>query len=636
MNRFRLSLIKHLLTLWLVGLATFALATWICFELDVNSATVGFVYLTIVVVLSLWDSFLSSAIFCAFAVLLLNYYFIEPIFSFQITYARDIPMLGTFCLTSFVITGLVRRIQKSVETLKRQAQLLDLTHDTVVARDSQDAITFWNHGAEQLYGWTRDEALGKNSPTLLKTVFPESRETIDDLLRRSGHWEGELVNTRKDGTPVTVASRWSMQRDDGGHPVGTLETNNDITERRRAEDALRRSQAAYLAEAQKLSLTGSFGWDAASGNVFWSEQSYVIFGCEPTIDPSIELMLERVHPGDVEAVRRTFDRASTSQAPDSQAPHSRTSASRAPDSQASASRTSGDQSEFDIEFRLLMPDGAVKHVHAVAHTMEGEPGKSQFVGSLMDVTAARQAEVQLHQAQAQVAHIARVTSLGALSASIAHEVNQPLAAIVSHGEASLRWLNREVPRLDEVASSIRHVIANGKRASEVIQRIRALTSKSEQKKILLNLNDVVAEVVPLVQREAASHGAFLQMDRAPDLPAILGDRIQLQQVIINLILNAVQAMATVEGRTRSVVVRSRAGGSGHVLLDVEDSGPGIDSENTAQLFEAFFTTKPAGMGMGLSICRSIVEAHGGQMQALSKPSGPGAIFRLSLPASPQT
>jgi PAS domain S-box-containing protein len=604
MRSFRFSPSRHLLTLWLVGIAALSLATWVCFKLDVNSATTGFVYLIIIVFLSLWDSFLSSAIFSIFAVGALNYYFVEPIFSFQVTYGRDVPLLGTFCLTSFVITGLVRRTRLSAETLERQAQLLDLTHDTVVARDDKDAITFWNRGAEQLYGWTSQEALGKVSQTLLRTMYSEPREAIDDHLRRTDHWEGELINTKLDGNKVTVASRWSIQRDEAGRRIGTLETNNDITERKRAEEVLRRSQAAYLAEAQKLSLTGSFGWNAASGDVFWSEQSFAIFDCESTVKPSIELMLERVHPDDAEWVRRTVQ------------------------------RTSSDRSEFDIEFRLLLPSGAIKHIHAVAHAMEDDPARSQFVGSLMDITAAKQAEVQLHQAQAQVAHIARVTSLGALSASIAHEVNQPLAAIVSHGEASLRWLNREVPRLDEVASSIRHVIANGKRASEIIQRIRALTSKSEQQKTLLNLNEVIEEVVPLVQREVTSHKALLRLQLESDLPAVLGDRIQLQQVIINLILNAVQAMLTVEGRPRSVVVFSRNDGD-QVLLDVQDSGPGIDPENTAQLFEAFFTTKPSGMGMGLSICRSIVEAHGGQMLALSRAPEPGAIFRFSLPGNPE-
>jgi PAS domain S-box-containing protein len=603
MRLFRISLLKHLATLWLFGGLALALATWICFTLGLNPATTGFVYLTIIVLLSLWDSFLSSAIFSLGAVAALNYFFIPPLFTFEVQYDSDIPLLGIFILTSFVITGLVRRLQKSAATLKRQAQLLDLTHDTVIARDHRDVITFWNRGAEALYGWRQDEAIGAVSHNLLKTAYPETRQSIDDMLRRVGHWEGELVNTKKDGTQVIVASRWSLQHDDRGQTVGNLETNNDITERRQAEDALRRSQAAYLAEAQNLSLTGSFGWNVATGDVFWSDQTFAILGYERSTTPSMELMLERVQPDDAELIRDAIERAS------------------------------GDRSEFDIEFRLLLPGGASKHIHAVARSMEGMADNAQFVGALMDVTAAKRAEARLHEAQAQMAHVARVTSLGALSASIAHEVNQPLAAIVSHGEASLRWLNRDVPRLDEVASSIRHVIANGKRASEVVQRVRGLTGKTERLKRALNLNDLVEEVVPLVRSEAARHRALIRLDLAADLPEIHGDPIELQQVIINLLTNAVQALATVEDGPRTAVVTTRADGGDAVLLEVQDSGPGIDAEHAAQIFEAFFTTKPGGMGMGLSICRAIIEAHGGQLSARSAAPEQGAIFQCILPRS---
>ncbi len=599
----RITRLRYLAILWLAGIALIGLATWACFALGLTPGTAGFVYLILIVVLSLWDSFVTSALFSLAAVAALNYFFIQPLFTFQVQYGRDMILLGTFVLTSFVITGLVRRLQQSAATLERQAQLLDLTHDTILVRDSRDAITFWNRGAERLYGWTREEALGKASAALLHTVFPENRDALQNLLHGSGHWEGELINTRKDGSQVIVASRWSLQRNDFGQPAGTLETNNDITARNHAEEALRRSQAAYLAEAQKLSLTGSFGWDAANGDVFWSDQTFVILDCDRDVRPSIAAMLDRVHPDDLETVRRAVDPAS------------------------------GDRSEFDIEFRLSMPSGSIKYVHAVAHLMEAAPNTTQLVGALMDVTAARQSEIRLHQAQAQVAHVARVTSLGALSASIAHEVNQPLAAIASHGEASMRWLHRDVPRLDEVEASIRHVIAESRRASAIIQRIRALTGKANQEMRPLDLNGLVEEVVPLVRSEAGRNQAQLRLHLNPGIPAIMGDTIQLQQVIINLIVNAIQAMVAVEGRPRIVDVSTRSGENGDVVLDVADSGPGIDPAHAAELFEAFFTTKPDGMGIGLSICRSIVEAHGGEIGAVSASPAPGAIFRCILPAS---
>ncbi|HUB43636.1 MAG TPA: ATP-binding protein [Acetobacteraceae bacterium] len=587
--------------LLLAGLAALAAATWICFELGTRPGTAGLIFLAIIVVLSPWDSFVSSAIFSLVAVAALNYFFTEPLFSFRVQYGQDLVLLGTFILTSFVITALVQRLQHAAATLERQAKLLDLTHDTIFARNHKDIITFWNRGAAELYGWSSEEALGQMPDTLLKTVLPEPREAIDDILRRTGHWEGDLINTRKDGTQVIVASRWSLQRDANGRPTGTLQTNNDITERRQAEEALRRSQAAYLAEAQKLSLTGSFGWNTRSGEVFWSQQTFAILGYGQDVRPSIEAMLERVHPDDAETVRQALTHTST------------------------------DRGGFDMEFRLRLPDSAIRQVHAVARVLEAPGDPAQIVGALMDVTAAWQSEIRLQQAQAQIAHVARITSLGALSASIAHEVNQPLAGITAHGEASLRWLHRDVPRLDEVEASIRHVIADAKRASAIIQRIRALTTRSDQERQPLNLNDLVNEVVPLVRNEARRNRAQVRLDLGTELPAVLGDPIQLQQVIINLLVNAIQAMQLTEGGSHIAVVGTRADGDGHVVLDVADSGPGVDPAHSAQLFDAFYTTKPGGMGMGLSICRSIVEAHGGTISAMSRSPEQGAVFRCVLP-----
>jgi PAS domain S-box-containing protein len=310
MRLFHIPSPKRLAVLWLIGGVALALATWICFALGVNAATTGFVFLTIIVFLSLCDSFVSSAIFSLAAAAALDFFFIPPLFSFEIDYSSDVPALGAFVLTSFVITGLARRLRDSAESLKKQAQLLALTHDTVVARDQHDVITYWNRGAETLYGWRQDEAIGAVSPELLKTVYPDSRQSIDEALRRSDYWEGELIKSRRDGTRVIVASRWSVQRDDRGKPIGILETNNDITERRRAEEALHRSQAAYLAEAQKLSLTGSFGWNVSSGDVFWSDQTFAILGYAASVTPSIELMLQRVHPDDADQVRGAIGRAS--------------------------------------------------------------------------------------------------------------------------------------------------------------------------------------------------------------------------------------------------------------------------------------------------------------------------------------
>jgi len=206
-----------------------------------------------------------------------------------VEYAQDSAALIVFVITSIVITSLVRRVRNLANTQREQARLLDLTRDTIIVRGMDYAITYWNRGAEELYGWSANEAVGRIAQDLLRTAFPTPLETIKEALLRDGRWEGELVNTTRNNERLTVASRWALQRDAGGHPVCTLETNNDITERRRAEDLMRRSQAAYLAEAQKLSRTGSFGWNATNGDIFWSEESFRIFGYEPATKPSIDL-----------------------------------------------------------------------------------------------------------------------------------------------------------------------------------------------------------------------------------------------------------------------------------------------------------------------------------------------------------
>jgi len=391
------------------------------------------------------------------------------------------------------------------------------------------------------------------------------------------------------------------QRDSVGRPSGVLEINTDITQRKQAEEALSRSQAALLAEAQKLSATGSFGWNAVSGELLWSEESFRIFGFNPGTTPLVEEVHERVHPDDLALVREVMDRAIK------------------------------DKQEFDFEHRLLMPDGSVKHVRTVAHLMIDEPGTLQFVGAVMDVTATKLAQERLQQAQAELAFVTRVTTLGEITASIAHEVHQPLAAITADGQAALRFLDHSPPSLDEVRGCLKRMIGDGKRAAEIVQHIRALTKKSVPEPTRLDLNAVIRDSASLLQRELTSQRVVFRPELAPGLRAVLGDRVQLQQVVINLIINGIQAMATVNDRLRELVIRSSQDGVGRVVASVRDSGIGIDPANADRVFDAFFTTKPNGMGMGLSVCHTIIEAHGGRIWA-SGNSGPGATFLFSLPS----
>jgi PAS domain S-box-containing protein len=360
------------------------------------------------------------------------------------------------------------------------------------------------------------------------------------------------------------------------------------------------SKEAYLAEAQRLSHTGSFGWNPSSGFI-WSDETFQIFGFDRGTSPTIETVIDRTHPEDVERVRQFIEGEPR------------------------------DGKDYDLEHRLLMPDGSVKYLHVVAHPLRAEAGERAFVGAVMDVTAAKRAEEAVQEAQAALAHVTRMATLGELTAWITHEVNQPLTGIVTNGAACLRWLDKAPPALDEARRSVEDMISDARRASEVIHRIRALSKKTDAEKVPLDINDVIREGSRWVQREAITHGASLRLELAPELPSILGDRVQLQQVIINLVINAIQAMASVTDRPRTLLIRSQQSEDGRVLVAVRDSGTGIEAKSVNKLFKAFFTTKPSGMGMGLSICRTIIEAHSGQVSAANN-SGPGATFQLILPS----
>ena len=400
------------------------------------------------------------------------------VFSFLISHGPTLDAALLRCLVSLsaivITTILALANQATTMRLREQAELLDLTHDAVMVRDSDGIIAYWNRGAEQLYGWPADEAIGRPSHGLLHTVFSAPRETIETELHRTGRWEGELVHRTRAGAEITVASRWALQRDERGHPASVLETNTDVTARNVAQE-------------------------------------------------------------------------------------------------------------------------------------------------------------ELHQAQAQLAHVTRLTTLGELAASIAHEVNQPLAAIVTNGEVCLRWLGRDVPDLEETRGGVTRMIQAARRASDVIARLRALSRRDSSEREPLDIGEVVNEVVVLIQRELFARRVTLRLDLATALTAI-GDRIQLQQVIMNLLMNGVQAMADADDRPRELTVRAASDDEKQVLVSVKDTGIGVAPDDELRLFQAFFTTRPEGMGMGLSISRSIIESHGGRIW-VSRNEGPGATFQFTLPAA---
>ncbi|MGY4316834.1 PAS domain S-box-containing protein [Bradyrhizobium sp. JR3.5] len=494
--------------------------------------------------------------------------------------------------------------ERAVEALRNsEAQWKEVFEHNPVMYFMVDAtglvLSVNTFGAAQL-GYTADELLGQS---VLRVFAAEDHQTVQrnvaaclDNIGQTHNWE--IRKVRKDGSRLWVRENAKAVRRQDDRLI-VLIACEDITERKQAENALQQSEM-YLSEAQRLSHTGSFGWHVASGEVIWSEETFRIFGFDRA--PSIKhaTVLQRIHPDDRTRVQRTVDSASL------------------------------DGKNFEHGYRLLMPDGAIKYVHARAHAVTTPSGDTEFIGAVTDVTARKRAEAELHEAQTNLAHVTRVTALGELAASIAHEVNQPLAAVVANAAACLRWLDRAAPDLNEARGAVRSIISDGNRAGEVIQRVRALMNKTTGQMAPLDINEAINEVIGLVQHELQSHLVSLQLDLAAALPPVVADRIQLQQVILNLVVNGIEAMQPVTDRPRELVIRTRHDDTGQILVTVTDCGVGVATENAERLFDAFYTTKASGMGMGLSICRSIVEAHRGRL-SVSRNIGPGTTFQFTLP-----
>ena len=375
--------------------------------------------------------------------------------------------------------------------------------------------------------------------------------------------------------------------------------------RRQAEDDLQRSEA-FLAEGQRISHTGSWGWHVPTGKLVWSKEHYRIFRFEPgQVEPTFDLFSEQLHPEDRSVVQQTLDNAVR------------------------------ERSGFKIEFRIAFPDGSIKYLQGVGRAVVKPPGDvDEFVGTTMDITERKHAEEALRDAQADLARVTRLTTMGELVASIAHEINQPLAAVVTNANAGLRWLDRDTPDLDEIQEAFSCIVSDGNRAGEVIRSLRALANKTGLQFIELNIDDAIQEVLALARSELQRHGVVLHVElRAGDRP-IFGDKVQLQQVLLNLIMNGIEAMNAVSDRPRVLAISSEFVETDAVVIGVEDAGTGIDPEIGDRIFGSLFTTKPNGMGMGLSICRSIIETHGGRIWA--SPRVPyGTAFRFTVPTAPR-
>lgn len=371
--------------------------------------------------------------------------------------------------------------------------------------------------------------------------------------------------------------------------------------RKEAEEALRRSEM-YLTEAQRLSHTGSFGWEPATGEIYWSDETYRIFACDPAIAPTVELVLARTHPDDRERLEQILAAAA-------------------------------DKSEFVAEHRLIMPDGSVKFVRSVAHRSSAkESMRLVFVGAITDVTErkrAEEAQERMRGLEADLARLDRISMMSELTASLAHEIKQPIAAAAIHAAVLTRRLRREGPELPEALHAAEGVAEAMTRASGIIDRVSSMYRRGTIEREAVALNDLIREMTALLENLASRSAISIRTELEPQLPSTTADRIQLQQVLMNLMLNGIEAMHCSGG---TLAISSKQTGDRQLLISVRDSGDGFSDADLEHIFDAFFTTKPKGTGMGLSISRRIIAAHGGRLWARHAAGG-GAIFEFSLPST---
>lgn len=495
-----------------------------------------------------------------------------------------------------------KRAESALQTSEQNLrQLTETIPEMLWSATPEGAIAYCNTRFLLYTGFSADALLGDGWQ---RTIHP------DDAARAGPVW----VHSVRTGEPYRVevrtfhaadgTYRWCAVSalpllDQEGRVLQWHGTIVDVHDWKVAEERLRRSEA-FLAEAQHISATGSFSWDPLINETVWSDEVYRIFELDRDVPLTMDRIAARIHPEDLAAWREATDRTRTGH-------------------------------DLDLEHRLLLPNGTVKHLHAKARLGRGENGKLEALGAVQDVTARKLADEALDKVRSELARVSRITSFGALTATIAHEVNQPLSGIVTNAATCLRMLDSDPPNIDGARDTARRTIRDGNRASDVVARLRALFSRREFTPEFFDLNDAAREVIALLLSEMQRNRVVVQSELDDDLPLVTGDRVQLQQVILNLLRNATEAMADVNDRTRELTVRTERKEDDRVRLIVRDVGVGLETVQTEKLFDAFHTTKSTGMGIGLSVSRLIIERHHGRIWATPN-DGVGATFAFSIPS----
>ncbi|RWC58458.1 ATP-binding protein [Mesorhizobium sp.] len=530
-----------------------------------------------------------------------------------------------------ITTMLALQNQAATATLAAQARLLNLSHDMIYVRDTEGVIDFWNDAAEQVYGWSTTEAVGRVADELLRTKYPTERATVEAALLQNGRWEGVLEQETRSGVRLVLDSRWAVQQDRLAKPVGVLEIHTDITERQAAHAALVKSERRYrrMFDSSRIGVLKE-DWSAVRRELESVQEKGIpvsdyLAGNPDFLDRARRLVrIVDVNPALLSMVFVEDPKHFLTTADDILSATDRAFAG------ALAAFARGD-AFYEGETEMVGRDGEVIPVlFAITFPASADDGDNVLI-YVVDITERRHAQDAIQQAHAELAHAARVATLGELTASIAHEVSQPLMAIVTNGEAGMRWLRRDPPNLEEVETALGRAVAEGRRASDIVKRIRAFLKKAPSHRGELVLSVLVEDATALVQRELARANVQLQVDIQAGIPNVRGDRIQLQQVLVNLMINAAHAMSAQTG-PRLLFIGVVQNSSKSVEITVRDTGPGVSEEHLQRLFEPFFSTKRDGMGMGLAICRTTVQAHGGRLAIESQP-GMGATFRVTLPVT---
>jgi PAS domain S-box-containing protein len=501
--------------------------------------------------------------------------------------------------------GAVMDITSAKESEDRIRLIIDTVPAQLWTESPEGIVDFVNRRWIDYTGMTLEQAVGSGwnrmvHPDDIERVLSKWRKFIAEGKPR----EIESRLRRSDGEYRWFLSRVCPLVDRSGHILGWYGSDTDIHDLKTAEETLRRSEG-YLAEAQKLSHTGSWARDVATDEMTYSsEEFYRVLGFDPRFGPPrFETFLQRVHPHDQAKVREIVEKARREKA------------------------------EYELDYRIIHPAGDIRDIHVIGHPVLSPSGDVvEFVGTVIDITERKQAEEErerLRQAQADLARVNRVTTMGELTASLAHEVNQPIGAAVTNASTCLRWLAGETPNLEEARAAAMRVVTDGKRAAEIISRVRQLFKKGTTERELLEVNEVVREMTVLLRGEASRHNISVRTELAADLPLTMGDRVQLQQVMMNLIMNSIDAMKSEDG-TRELVIVSRFVENEDILVSLSDTGVGLPPQQADQIFNAFFTTKLHGTGMGLRISGTIIESHGGRLWAEDN-SPRGATFHFTLP-----